>query len=99
MSRRMSSSAARTSGEIFLFAILIVLSEKLVELLLDSHDRQDDSPDVVVAQSALRNRFMLHPRRLSNKWPITTWSSGTLRGGRRHERVAHDTQHPLARAL
>jgi len=49
-SRRMSSSAARASGEIFLFAILVVLSEKLVELLLDPHQRQDDRPDDIGAQ-------------------------------------------------
>lgn len=47
-SRFISTRAARVSGEIFLFAIVfVVLSEELVELLLDPHQREDDSPEVL----------------------------------------------------
>jgi hypothetical protein len=66
-SRRTLARTSRASGDIFLFAILVVLSEKLVELLLDPHQRQDDSPEIIGAQPVVRHETMVATSRLRRK--------------------------------
>lgn len=76
-SRRTSARAARCSGVSFFFAIVIVLSEKLVELLFDAHQRKDDSPDVIVAQFG-HSAMIAESVRL-RKWPRGTRSNALRR--------------------
>ena len=77
-SRLTSTSAARVSGEIFLVAILfVVLSEELVELLLDPHQREDDSPEVL-AIDLVGHRRIVAARARPHKTLVGTCRVGSM---------------------